>query len=154
MPSLATDTLVTGRDLPPSATASDDTLQLNLSNTSYSAGTPEVGIVFTAPTSGRVRVTVGGGARDNSGTNNDRVFISPQIFLASSTGDEIVAPSVVARGYSSAGASTEFAHGSRTSLVTGLTPGETYYARAMYATSAGAGTADIAAREITVSPVS
>jgi hypothetical protein len=144
---------VTGVDLPPTAYASDDTLQLNLTTTTYVTGTPEVGVAFTAPTSGRVRVTVGGGCRDNGGSN-DRVFLSPQIFQGpDASGSEIIVPSVVVRGYGSAGFSTEFAHGSRTSQVKDLIAGETYYARLMYTTSAGAGTADIAAREITVIPV-
>ncbi|WP_062441233.1 hypothetical protein [Herbidospora daliensis] len=144
---------VRGQDAPATAWAQDDLSQLNLSNTSYATGTPEVGVTFTAPTSGRVILTVGGGCRDNGG-NGDRVFIAPQVFRGpNSSGTEHLTPSVVVRGYASVPA-TEYAHGSRTSLLQNLIPGETYYARVMHATAAGAGTADISCREISVTPTS
>lgn len=144
---------VRGQDAPATAWAQDDLSQLNLSNTIYIPGTPEVGVTFTAPTSGRVILTVGGGARDNGG-NGDRVFIVPQVFRGPSTGGtEHLAPSVVVRGYASVPA-TEYAHGSRTTLLQNLIPGETYYARIMFATAAGSGTADISCREISVTPTS
>lgn len=143
-------------DFPPSAFDSDDTGITNLTNGTYVSGAPEVGVTFTAPTSGRVRLTVGGGLRDSSGV--DRVFISPQVFQGvDASGVEILTPSVTNRGCGSVGSSTEFSYFSRTSLLTGLTPGEVYYARVMHTVSAGGtspnGTADIGSRDITVIPV-
>lgn len=156
MPSLATGMLVTGVDFPSSMSASDDTLQLNLTNAAYAAGSPEVGGAFTAPTSGRIRITVGGGLRDNS--NVDRLFLSPQVFRGpNSSGTEVLAPSVTVRGVGSTGLGTDFHHESRASLLQGLIPGETYYARLMFVVSPGGGapnnTADISARDISVIPV-
>lgn len=144
--------VVRGQDAPATAWAQDDLSQLNLTNTIYIPGTPEVGVTFTAPSSGRVSITVGGGARDNGG-NGDRVFVAPQVFRGpTSDGTEVLVPSVVVRGYGSVPA-TEYAHGSRTSLLQNLIPGETYYARVMFATALGSGTADISCREISVIPV-
>lgn len=138
-------------DFPPSQTVTDDTTLTNLSVTSYTAGTPEVGVYFVAPTTGRVRLTIGGGSRDNNGT--DRVFISPQIFLENALGTEFLAPTVD-RGYGSDESSTEFQYGSRVTLVEGLTPGKIYYARVMYTISGTAplDSADIASRDVTVIP--
>ncbi len=148
----ADGTVVRGQDAPATAWAQDDLSQLNITSTAYIPGTPEVAVTFTAPTSGKVRITVGGGIRDNGGT--DRAYIVPQVFRGpASAGAEILAPSVTNRGYGSV-PSSEYAHGSRTSLLTGLVPGETYYARVVFATAGGTGTADISCREISVSPTS
>lgn len=135
-------------DFPPSQTQTDDTALANLSNTAYATGTPEVGTYFVAPTSGRIRLTIGGGFRDNNGT--DRVFLSPQIFLDNSSGTEFLAPTVD-RGYGSDESSTEYQYASRVTLVEGLTPGKVYYARVMHAVSGSVplDSADIAARDIT-----
>lgn len=125
MPNIANGDIVKAVDFPPTVTTIDDTQVLNLTNTSYSPGNPEVGVYFTAPTSGRVVITVGGGLRDNSGDN--RVFMSPQVFEKNSSGSEILAPSVTNRGFGSIGESSEFMYASRSSLLEGLTPGQTYY---------------------------
>lgn len=156
MPNITTGAAVAGLDFPASVYDSDDTDQLNLSNTGYIPGVPEVGVVFVAPTSGRVRLTVGGGLRDSSAV--DRVFLSPQIFVGpSSSGTEFMGPSVTFRGIGCTNKSTEFVYMSRTSLVTGLTPGQHYYARLMFTVSPAAtsanGTADVATRDISVIPV-
>lgn len=157
MPDLADGTIVRGADLPPTVADSDETSIVQISATTYTVGAPEVGVVFVAPTSGRVRLTVGGGERDSAGV--DRVFLSPQVFRGTdATGVEVLAPSVTNRGLGSCAATKEFQYGSRTSLLEGLTPGVTYYARVMYTISPGgatpAGQADVGARDIVVIPVS
>ncbi|GII87691.1 hypothetical protein Ssi03_56810 [Sphaerisporangium siamense] len=133
----------------------EDTSLVQLTNTAYEPGTLEVGVYFVAPASGTVRLTIGGGVRDNGASALDRVFLAPQLFLGSSTGTEVLAPSVSLRGYGSVAEDTEFQYGCRVSLITGLTPGELYYIRTMHATSAGTDpdTADIAARDIIVIPM-
>jgi hypothetical protein len=143
------------RSLAPTAWWHDDTAQSNLTSTAYETGTPEIGVYFIGPESGRVRVSVGGGFRDNGGSALDRVFLAPQLFLGSSAGTEIAAPAVATRGYGSVAENTEYQYGSRVSLVTGLTPGARYYIRLMHQTSAGTDpdTADIAARDLIVIPV-
>lgn len=143
------------RTASPTAFVLDDTLIANLTNTSYAAGSPEVGVFFVAPPSGRVRLTIGGGFRDNGASAFDRVFLSPQLFMDSSAGTEILAPSVTLRGYLSALENTEFQYGSRVSFIEDLTPGQIYYIRTMHLTSAGTDpdTADIAARDLIVIPL-
>lgn len=143
------------RTLPPTAFVHDDTVLANLTNTSYEVGSPEVGVFFVAPPSGRVRLTIGGGFRDNGASAVDRVFLSPQLFRDSSAGSEVLAPSVTLRGYLSVAADTEFQYGCRVSLIEGMTPGQLYYLRTMHLTSGGTDpdTADIAARDIIVIPL-
>ncbi len=143
------------RSLQPTAFFHDDTVIANLTDTNYAAGTPEIGVFFVGPPSGTVRLTIGGGFRDNGASATDRVFLSPQLFLDGSSGSEVLAPSVTLRGYGSVDADTDFQYGSRVSLITGLTPGAMYYVRTMHATSAGTDpdTADIAARDIIVIPM-
>lgn len=133
----------------------DDTQNLNLSSTTYETGTPEVGVFFIAPASGRVRLTIGGGVRDNGGSNVDRVFISPQLFRDSSAGEEVLAPSVTLRGFAGAAENTEFQYGCRVSLLTGLVAGALYYVRTQHLTSAGTDpdAADINARDVIVVPL-
>ena len=143
------------RPLGITAWANDDTVIANITDTAYTTGSPEVGVFFVAPASGTVRLTVGGGFRDNGASALDRVFLSPQLFLGSSAGTEVLAPSVTARGYGSAAENTDFQYGSRVSLITGLTAGELYYIRVQHLTSAGTDpdTADIAARDLIVIPM-
>lgn len=143
------------RSAAPTAFFHDDTVQANLVSTSYETGSPEVGVYFVGPPSGKIRLTIGGGFRDNGGSNQDRVFLSPQLFQDSSAGSEILAPSVTLRGYLSISADNEFQYGCRISLIEGLTPGQLYYCRTMHLTSGGTDpdTADIAARDIIVIPL-
>jgi hypothetical protein len=139
---------------PVTVQAFDNTTNANIASTTYIAGTPETGVTFVAPLSGQVIVTISGGVRNNA-ANADRVFLAPQIYLGtSSAGTLFLAPAVAQYGCGSGGGYTtdDYQYVCRTSLVTGLTAGSTYYIRVMHATSAGSGTADIAAREITVQP--
>jgi hypothetical protein len=143
------------RNPKPTTQATDDTILANITNTAYAEGNPEVGVYFTAPPSGRCRLTIGGGFRDNGASAVDRVFLAPQLFREDSDGTEVLAPSVTFRGYLSVAADTEFQYGSRVSMLENLTPGQRYYLRAMFLTSGGTDpdTADITARDIIVIPV-
>lgn len=144
---------VKSTDTPRTVQNQDDTLQSNLSSTSYVTGSPEVGVYFIAPTTGRVLVTVGGGARDE--TNDNRVFLSPQIFQDDANGSEVLAPSVTSYGYGIPGSNADYVFGSRTSLVEGLQAGRRYYARVMMAAEiATSSSADVIVREIMVEPTS
>lgn len=141
-------------DFPPPVWAQDTTAINNPSNSSYSAGSPEVSVTFVAPTSGRVLLIVGGGLGNSAGA--DRIFLAPEVRLTNSAGAMVLTPSVTNRGISSDNCSSGFHYGSRESVLEGLTPGTVYFARVMHAVStsdAGASTADIAARDITVVPV-
>ncbi|MGP3917693.1 hypothetical protein [Nonomuraea sp. 10N515B] len=148
-----TDTLVgaviSAQDFPPAVWASDTTANSDISSTSYIAGTPTVSVTFTAPTSGAVLLSVGVAASDNGGTN--RVHLSPEVRENNVSGAVVLAADVTNRGVGTPGEASANTHRSRTTLLTGLTPGGTYFARTMHKVSGGT-TADIAVREITVIP--
>jgi hypothetical protein len=136
-------------DRPPAKFASDTTGITQISSTSYIAGSPQVDVTFTAPTSGSVLLSVGMGGSDNGGTN--RIHVAPEVRLNNVSGAVFLAADVTARGVGTPGEAGANIHRSRTTLLTGLTAGNTYFARIMYKVSGGA-TADIAVREIAVVP--
>ncbi|UBU11597.1 hypothetical protein [Nonomuraea gerenzanensis] len=150
MPNISDGELVRGVDFPRTVQAQDDTIQNGTASTAYVAGSPEVGVYFTAPTSGRVLITVGGGSRD--ATNDNRAFLASQVFVRDSSGTEVLAPSVESYGWSAPGSNSDYVFGSRVSLLTGLTPGQVYYARVMM--SPEGTTVQVKAREIVVEPTS
>jgi hypothetical protein len=140
----------------PTGSHAEDTTQANITNTGYAGGQgdPECGVFFVAPPSGVVRLSLGGGFRDNGGSI-DRIFLAPQVFLEDSGGEEVLAPSVTFRGYLSVAQDTEFQYGTRVSLLEDLTPGRRYYIRTMFLATPGTDpdTADIAARDLIVIPM-
>ncbi|MEU6781502.1 hypothetical protein ABZ912_20040 [Nonomuraea angiospora] len=141
-------------DYPPAVWAQDTTAINNPSNSSYTAGSPEVSVTFVGPTSGRVLIVVGGGL--GNGAAGDRIFLSPEVRLTNSSGAVVLSPSVTNRGFGSDIAASGFHYGSRESVLDGLTAGQVYFARVMYAVAtsdAGASTQDITARDITVVPL-
>src|SRR5690606_36871686 len=108
---------------------------------------------FLAPSSGRVAITVGGGVCDPDRT--DWVILAPQVYKGNINGDVVLAAAETNRGYSSLVEASEYVYGSRTSLLTGLTPGEQYYAEVMFQIlpgfgSTANGTAAINSREIII----
>jgi hypothetical protein len=143
------------RTLAPTSFFHDDTILTEIANTSYAAGTPEIGVYFVGPPSGAIRLTIGGGFRDNGGATNDRIFLAPQLFKDGPAGTEVLAPSVTFRGYLSLSNNTAFQYGSRISLITGLDSGQLYYLRTMHLATPGTDpdNADIAARDLIVVPL-
>ncbi|MDF5758625.1 hypothetical protein [Spongiactinospora sp. TRM90649] len=141
-------------DYPPVAWAQDTTAIDNPSNTSYSAGSPQVSVTFVAPTSGRVLLVVGGGLGNSAGA--DRVFLSPEVRLTNSSGALVLNASVTSHGIASDKAASRFCYGSRESVLEGLIPGQVYFARVMHTvvtSETGATSGDIAARDIGVVPL-
>jgi hypothetical protein len=137
-------------DFPKTRAAGDATAISNISSTTYATGSPIVSLLFTAPTSGRVRFITSLAGQDNSGDN--RIFLSPQVFTGmDATGVEIVAPSV-ASAVSSMGEASAFSVWERCSFLDGLTPGSTYYVRLMHRVTGGS-TCDIAFRGLIVVPL-
>ncbi|ADG88891.1 hypothetical protein [Thermobispora bispora] len=152
-----TDILVGSKIQPedfPAAVQSFNNTTLNpVSNTSYAAGSPVVAVTFVAPTSGRVLVTVGLGARSTDGGN--RVHISPEVYLGtSSSGSLVLSADVTTRGAGTPAETKDYMYLSRTTLLSGLTPGSTYYARTVHKVSGGGATNYIVARSIVVEPTS
>lgn len=147
---------VYGVDFPPSAHDQDWTVIANLTSTSFVAsqtGIPEVGVNFTAPTSGRVLVCLGVGARNNA-ANTDRSIVTYILYEDSSAGPVVTAASAYS-GITSCGhgSSTAFHYGGSYMMEEGLTPGKNYYCQVVYRVTAGSGTVDIASRDITVVPL-
>lgn len=134
---LRAGTTVYALDFPPTVQASDSTTIANISSTTYIAGTPEVGTTFTAPSSGRVRLIVSALARDNGATAERFLFV-PQVFLGtSSSGSEVLGPAIRGRGMSTMGEATNYHAHDRSTMLEGLTPGATYYARTLYRVTGG-----------------
>lgn len=154
MPDLLAGSKIKGLDFPPTVFAQDTTLNTDISNTAdYATGTPEVGVTFTAPTTGRVKISVGASMRNNA-ANTDRAAVSVQVFEDDAAGLEVLAPTVF-RGVSSDGIASagNFSTYGHTSLLDGLTPGQEYYARCMQIKFGTAGTTpDITMRDILVEP--
>lgn len=153
MPDLNAGSTVNSLDFPPTVYVQDTTTISNLSNTTYDALSPEVGVFFLAPTTWRVKISIGGSLRNNA-ANSDRVALAPQVWLGSTAGTEVLTPSVF-RGVCTDGIATagDFCTYGHTTLLTGLTPGSTYYARVMGIKFGSAGsTVDIAMRDILVEP--
>lgn len=133
--------------------ASSLTALLNISTT-LTVGTPEVGVVFTAPTSGKALVTIGASFVDDTGADNVGV-LDTKLFqgtngsgtLILNTGDLrrrlILQPGNVANQSQEA---------SRTFPVTGLTAGTSYYVQLLHFAAAGA-TLDLFARQVIVQPL-
>jgi hypothetical protein len=109
-------------DFMPPKTAFNNTTQ-SVTSQSYVSGSVVVSTTFTAPTSGRVLVIVGGGGEDA------RMFLSPEIFEGSSaSGDALESPQVQLC-YGFVGVATSPHRGSRAVMLEGLDPGQEYFVR-------------------------
>lgn len=141
-------------DFPRSKFAFAQTDINNISATSYTVGDPEIAVRFMAPTSGRVAVVLQAGCRNN-GANADRVFITYRILEGDPDDADLFQTDEVKYGRSNpATGGDEHQYAGALSIVSGLTPGQFYYAQVRYRTTLGSGTADIAYRGILVFPVS
>lgn len=152
---LSAGTTVRAVDFPRSMQVLDRTSQLNITDTSYVTGTPEVAVRFQAPTSGRVAITVGAGVRNNSATQ-DRVWVAFIVYEGDPNSGSTVFTEEVKYGVSNhaiSDASDDYSYHTKTSMLQGLTPGTWYYARVKHKTTVGNGSADIASRQITVFPI-
>lgn len=153
MATLPTGSNVYGLDFPPSQYDQDWTLISNITTTTYIPGDPEVAVAATAPSSGKLFVTVGCGIRNNAATTESG-YVTYQVFEDSVNGALYQAANddygVRSTGIAQ---SQEFQYHGNFSLVTGLTPGRSYYFQMVHKSALGNGTADIASRDILVIPV-
>lgn len=153
---LSAGTQVRALDFPRAMFNFDQTSQLNLTDTSYGNGSPEVSVRFMAPTSGRVAVVCSGGPRNNTAANQDRVFISFRIFEGDPNDNDLLQTEEVKYGrsnYATLTANDDYEYGGHLTMVGGLTPGTFYYAQMRHRVTIGSGTADIAFRSILVFPI-
>lgn len=139
-------------DFPATVWDNDETVIANVTATTFQNGSPEVSVTFIAPTSGKVLIYNGGGLRNNSGA--DQMFIDSEIRETDGSGSVVKASSVTGEGtLSCADESLGFEYKTRAYVASGLTPGNTYFARIQYRTTAGSGTADLTARSVVVQPI-
>lgn len=141
-------------DWPDTVSSFDNTSNNNQTSTSFTVGTPTVDLTFVAGTTGRALISIALSSRDNSSTN--RVISTFELYQGTSTsGTSVISSSGSTLEYecTSAGQASGFQYITRTTLVTGLTPGATYYARQLFKVTGGS-TADVAMRELTVRPAS
>lgn len=142
-------TLIRGVDTPRSVWDQDRTVIIGISSTTPIAGSPEVGVQFRAPTSGRVNIIVGGGIRDLNGL--DRIFLRPQVYRGPSAAGTLIEDGAF-KEFTNAPPEVNWVYGSRDFTLTGLTPGGLYYGRVTYYVSAG-NDSEVAAREIIAIPL-
>lgn len=138
---------------PESVQVSDDSDILDITSTSFIAGTPECSTTFVAPMSGRVGVVVAAEIR-NSDTAGNRVNVTFEMRLGTTSAGTLVVAADIVRGVGTTGdttASQFMVHGNMT-MVQGLTAGSTYFIRTMHKVDGGT-TNDIGNRRLVVIPL-
>lgn len=138
---------------PEAVTVTEDTDQLNITSTSYIPGTPEAGVGFVTPKTGRVGIVVAADMRNND-TAGNRLFVSFEVYEGTSASGALVLSPTAARGVSTSGDTTgseAMRHGNM-SMVEGLTPGVDHYVRVMFQVAGGT-TNDIFHRSLVVIPL-
>jgi hypothetical protein len=130
---------------------SDDTTINNISSSTPTPGSPVVSVTFTAPTSGKALITVGGRMQDN-GASSTMVF-DYTVQEDDSGGSEILGTGSWDRRVELRGAnSTATVNDSKSHVVTGLTAGQVYYVELQYYVTGGS-TADVINRQLSVVPL-
>lgn len=151
MPDLLAGSTVQDIDTPVAVADDDDTDFNDISGTTYAAGTPELGVQFVGPTSGRVLVLVHMlGDTDNT---TNRLFLSSEVYEGTDATGTLMASASDQEAAGLSTVSTLSLPSSAWRVVSGLTPGATHYARTMHRVSAGA-VADLSHRKIAVIPLS
>lgn len=153
MPDLVSGGSVYGRDFPPSQWDQDWSSITNITSTAFIVGSPEVGVNFTAPSSGRVLICVGAGIQNNAATL-EQAAVAYALFLESADGPVLVNADarngVQGQGIAVSG---QVRYLGGYSMEENLIPGRNYYAQLRYRSILGNGTADIASRDIGVIPL-
>lgn len=135
---------------PPAVKARDDTSITNQTSTSYIPGSPENGVAFVAPVSGRVGLIVAGDIRQND--SSDRIFMTCEVYEGDDSGGTEVLAASAFRGISTSGQSGEAQIHGNMSQLDGLTAGDTYFIRSVFRVEGGS-TNDVFSRSVTVIPL-
>ncbi len=153
MPDLLAGTVIRALDYPNSGYTSETTLQQNINSpTAYIEPTNQCRVTFTAPTSGRVKVVVGGGFRDE--TNNNQGFLGVEIRETNVSGSTVAVASAYAQGIISMPEASDYYYHSRITLLDGLTPGQVYFARLMVKAETTTGASvDLRLKNLAIIPV-
>jgi hypothetical protein len=132
-------------------TASDATAHNNVTTTPV-AGSPTVSVTFLAPTSGMAMIVIGMRCQDDAGSNT--VYLDYEVRNNNVSGSVVFATGAVERRLDlpGSGAVTFQPNASKVSIVTGLTPGNTYFVRTMHS-AAVTGSADVLMRRLDVIPL-
>lgn len=152
MPNLSAGTRIYALDWPVSQYAEDATLQSNFASSgAYIEPTTPCRVTFTAPTTGRVKLIIGGGIAD--ATNSAQGWLSAEIRETNISGAVVVEPNSFTHGIITLGFATDYCYQSRITILGGLRPGQTYFARVMVKSSLPSNTADLREKNIAVIPV-
>lgn len=149
MADLLAGTKVLAADTPPAREAGDGTNISSWTNTTAANGTPVVGVAFTAPTSGRVQVSMNSALQSVSG----QVFCGFIVRTGSTIGSGTTVISSENEPNAKIGTSTGTVNAGCSQVVTGLTAGASYNACAVYWAAASA-TGSLFHRRIDVIPTS
>lgn len=148
MGDLLPGTTVKGMDSPP--TVSDiEGATVTTTSTTFTTSGADCAVVFTAPTTGRVKIHTS--ARMINSSTTSGTICAPQ----TRTGPTIGSGTVVEDASDALGPShygNTFSAIGRTHLLTGLTPGATYNTRLLMRSSNSTETATFANRELIVEP--
>lgn len=120
-----------------------------VTGTSFAAGTPVVGVVFVAPTTGSVWVNVQGHLEQTVASRFGYLAFEVRDGSILSSGT-VVHAAVTQEGV---GVGTGRIAASNRTLVTGLTPGSNYNARTMHVATPSGATVNVIYRSIVVEPV-
>lgn len=153
MPDLLAGTRIYALDRPVSQYAYEDTVQTNINSGGvYVEPTNQCRVTFTGPTSGRVKLIVGGGFRDDS--NNNQGFLGVEIRETNVSGSTVAVASAYAHGIGSMGEASDYYFHCRITLLDGLTPGQLYFARLMVKTeTVTSASVDLRNKNLVVVPV-
>src|SRR5690606_21656323 len=157
MPEIRAGDKIQATQWPVSVTAQSDS-EANISSTTFiGSQSPgggndlaEVGVTLIAPDSGTVVVALGAEMREQSTGN--RLFVAPEVYEGTSAAGTLVLAATGNRGVTTSGDGGLYTTMGNFSVVYGLTPGATHYARVVYRTEGGT-TNDIRHRRITVIPL-
>lgn len=146
MPDLLSGSVVRALDTPPTVVDRQGTAVTGITSTSYAAGSPVCGTAFTAPTTGRVLVTINA-ELDNSTAATTYCGFRIGEGASVGAGTEFQAPDDSLALFA---VGTDNLRDGLSELVTGLTAGDTYNVQLMQRVSAGTGA--VGRRAVTVAP--
>ncbi|WUI00199.1 hypothetical protein OHR68_43155 [Spirillospora sp. NBC_00431] len=152
MPDLLAGTIVRGQDFPRAVSDRGD-ISFDATNTSYGTASTggtyeEVGVAFTAPTSGRVMIFTTARMVNSGATAG--VLVAPETRTGSTIGSGTAVESI-GDGHGVSHYGSTFARMGAAHYLEGLTPGSTYNTRLLHRVVSGTGS--FALRELTVVPL-
>ncbi|CAM3433716.1 hypothetical protein [Stackebrandtia soli] len=154
MPDLLAGQPIRAVDHPPSVYVADPTDLENITNTTWSPGTPDVSMTITAPTSGRARIDIWAMVDEDS--DGGGVYLSVEVRHGNPTGPVIHAPSTTTGGIAAywVDAAPMNTSASGWVFLSGLEPGAVYWVQLQHMVRDPAtGGLDIAHRAILYTPL-